>query len=152
MTSHLVRAAVTDWTCEERFSMSSTNKFSRIVGVYNASGSLIGEISYMIGKMTGSAHCALCDITHKGLTEKGDFVALRRKFNLELLHLNELEDEELEKITEGKAPCIVGKREEDKRWVILIESRELGKCDKDVGKFHNMLEAVLEKDAGAKGN
>lgn len=36
----------------------------RLVGVYNASGTLTGELAYLVGARFGRAHCALCDITH----------------------------------------------------------------------------------------
>ena len=36
----------------------------RLVGVYNANGGIVGELSYVLGKVKGSAHCALCDISH----------------------------------------------------------------------------------------
>ena len=34
------------------------------MGIYNADGSLLGEISYVVAKYTGRGHCELCDITH----------------------------------------------------------------------------------------
>jgi len=34
------------------------------VGIYNADGSLLGEVSYVLAKYTGRGHCELCDITH----------------------------------------------------------------------------------------
>lgn len=36
----------------------------RLIGIYNANGTLRGEISYWVGARLGRAHCALCDITH----------------------------------------------------------------------------------------
>ena len=35
-------------------------------GVYHADGGIIGELAYVWGKIRGTAHCALCDITHRG--------------------------------------------------------------------------------------
>jgi hypothetical protein len=43
---------------------------NRLVGVYNADGSLLGELSYFVGKRLGRAHCALCDITHGLVRER----------------------------------------------------------------------------------
>ena len=37
---------------------------ARIVAVYNANGGIIGELSYVIKKVLGKTHCALCDISH----------------------------------------------------------------------------------------
>ena len=36
----------------------------RLIGVYNADGTVRGELSYWINARRGRAHCALCDITH----------------------------------------------------------------------------------------
>ena len=48
-----------------------------LTGVYQANGSLSGELRYVVGKLLGSAHCALCDITHGAVREKPGFVACR---------------------------------------------------------------------------
>ena len=42
----------------------------RLIGVYDADGSLRGEITYWVGARLGRAHCALCDITHGLLTKR----------------------------------------------------------------------------------
>ena len=36
----------------------------RLIGVYDADGSVRGELAYWIGARLGKAHCSLCDITH----------------------------------------------------------------------------------------
>jgi hypothetical protein len=36
----------------------------RLTGVYNARGTLGGELAYALGKLLGRAHCGLCDVTH----------------------------------------------------------------------------------------
>ena len=37
---------------------------TRIVGVYNADGSILGELKFTMGKITGKSDCGLCDLTH----------------------------------------------------------------------------------------
>ena len=37
---------------------------TRPVGVYDVDGGLLGEAAYVWGKVRGTRHCALCDITH----------------------------------------------------------------------------------------
>ena len=44
----------------------------RFVGVYNAEGTLRGEVAYWIGARLGLGHCALCDITHGVFTVRAD--------------------------------------------------------------------------------
>lgn len=41
-----------------------------LTGVYDADGSLVGELRYWIGARLGRAHCALCDITHTAVRER----------------------------------------------------------------------------------
>ncbi len=54
-----------------------TTEVVRLIGVYDADGTLRGEVSYFIGARFGKAHCALCDITH-GLTRtKADWKQCR---------------------------------------------------------------------------
>ncbi len=49
----------------------------RLIGVYNAEGTLRGELSYFVGARLGRAHCALCDITHGLARERADWKRLR---------------------------------------------------------------------------
>lgn len=49
----------------------------RLVGVYDADGSAIGELTYFLRARVGKAHCGLCDITHGALRERADWRACR---------------------------------------------------------------------------
>tara|TARA_B100000287_G_scaffold133360_1_gene125391 strand:- start:4017 stop:4376 length:360 start_codon:yes stop_codon:yes gene_type:complete len=115
--------------------------FQKLIGIYNAKGSLIGELQYFFGKIRGTAHCALCDITHGKLKEKKDFKQCKQDLEipLELLHLDELEPE-LEKFA-NEAPCIIGKNEEE--FVLIIDSDELEKCKSSVDSFSNLLNSKI---------
>jgi hypothetical protein len=45
----------------------------RLIGVYDAEGTLRGELAYWMGARLGRRHCSLCDVTHGTFTEKGDW-------------------------------------------------------------------------------
>lgn len=62
-----------------------------LVGIYRADGGLRGELTYLIGKMRGTAHCALCDVTHSPVRRKRTWDAMVAGLGVpfELLHLNE---------------------------------------------------------------
>ncbi len=47
----------------------------RLVGVYHADGTLLGEVSYFVGARLGRAHCSLCDITHGLVRERPEWRA-----------------------------------------------------------------------------
>ncbi len=49
----------------------------RLVGVYDADGSLRGELAYWVRARLGRAHCALCDITHGAVRERREWQAGR---------------------------------------------------------------------------
>ena len=51
---------------------------ARLVGVYDADGSVVGELTYFVRSRLGQAHCALCDITHGRVRERADWIACRR--------------------------------------------------------------------------
>jgi hypothetical protein len=71
------------------------NEISELIGVYHADGGLVGEARYVIGKLLGTAHCALCDVTHSPVRRKPawDAVVARIGIPFTLLHLNELDKE-----------------------------------------------------------
>ena len=60
-------------------------------GVYHADGGIIGSFPMFGEKIKGTAHCALCDITHKGVSTKKEWKNMISDldFEIELLHLNE---------------------------------------------------------------
>ena len=49
---------------------SDSRRITGLVGVYDAEGSLRGELTYWVGARLGRAHCALCDITHSTFRER----------------------------------------------------------------------------------
>ncbi len=116
-------------------------KFEKIIGIYNAKGTIIGELQYFFGKIIGKAHCALCDITHGKLKEKKAFTECKNKLEIpfELLHLDELNDEL--KAFIPNAPCIIGI--EEGVAAIIIDANELEECKADVEKFSMILNSKI---------
>jgi hypothetical protein len=50
------------------------------VGVYDADGTVLGELSYFVGARFGRAHCALCDITYGLVRERPEWKTCRARF------------------------------------------------------------------------
>jgi len=100
-----------------------------IWGVYHADGGIVGELRYVFGKIRGTAHCALCDITHSYVSEKKTMKECRSKSPVpfHLVHLNE-QSEGLQSITEGMTPCVVAETDED--FQIILFSDELEECNR----------------------
>ena len=113
-------------------------KIEKIYGIYHADGGIIGELSYLWGQITGTAHCSLCDITHKGISMKRDWKNFTNSLDVdfELLHLNE-QTQVLADFTAGKTPCVVG--EELGEMKILVDAESLEGCNKSVSSFESTL-------------
>ena len=118
-------------------------RYRELVGVYHADGSLIGELRYVWGKLWGTAHCALCDITHGAVREKAAFQACREKLPIPLrtVHLDE-RSADLVEATEGRTPCVVGQTVEG--WELVLDAEALESCQKSVEAFESLLQARLE--------
>jgi hypothetical protein len=101
----------------------------RLVGVYNADGSLRGELQYVVGRMRGTAHCALCETTHGRIRRRRDFDQACEALDapLELLHRDELDPEQTAVVT-GRLPCILIV---DAQPEILLGPEELEECAGD---------------------
>jgi hypothetical protein len=100
----------------------------RLTGVYNAEGSVLGELRYLAGRATGRAHCALCDITHGALREKSAWRDARSELPLafEAVHLDERSDAE-RAASEGRTPCVLI-HTADGRIELLLGPDELDRC------------------------
>lgn len=58
-----------------------------LIGVYDADGTLVGEVRYWIGARLGRTHCGLCEITHGLFTERADWRQCRDQLDVELVAL-----------------------------------------------------------------
>jgi hypothetical protein len=110
----------------------------KLIGIYNAKGSVVGEVQYFFGKLLGQTHCALCDITHGSFNEKADFTSCRDALTIpfENLHLDEL-DSQLESYRDS-APCVIAISKSVP--TLLITTSELERCHGDVTHFFELLD------------
>ena len=114
----------------------------KLIGIYNAKGSVVGEVQYFFGKLLGQTHCALCDITHGSFTEKAGFSRSRDALTIpfENLHLDEL-DSQLESYRDF-APCVGAISKSVP--TLLITTSELGQCHGDVTRFVQLLNSKID--------
>jgi hypothetical protein len=99
----------------------------RLVGIYHASGTLWGELSYWLKARTGAAHCSLCDITHGSVREKSEWKLHRAALPVpfDAVHLDERGDA-VRAFTEGRTPCVVAECSDG--LVLLVDSAQLAAC------------------------
>ncbi len=98
-----------------------------VIGVYDADGSLRGEVAYALRKVSGTAHCALCDITHAGLRRRPGFDEMRERLGvpLTLLHRDERPPDVLA-VTGDRTPVVVVRT--DGGLEPLLDAADLARC------------------------
>jgi len=122
---------------------------TRLVGVYRAEGSLRGEIAYVVGKLLGTAHCALCDITHSPVRRKAawDRMAAGLGVPFELVHLDERDAATAHLVTGwGDSPAVLAELDGD--LVRVLGPDDLEAVGGDVARFEQALRTALA-EAGA---
>ncbi|CAM3678381.1 hypothetical protein [Nocardioides zeicaulis] len=108
---------------------------TELVGVYDADGSLLGELAYAWGKVRGTRHCGLCDITHALVRRKPEWDAMvaRLPLPLRVLHLDELDDPLREAVRRTGAPVVLAA--EGGSWRELVGAADLDAMDGSVDAF-----------------
>ncbi|MBN9643754.1 hypothetical protein ACFSSC_00440 [Corynebacterium mendelii] len=119
----------------------------RVVGVYNANGGLKGELSYVIGKLKGTTHCGLCDITHGNspVAKKSwkDTMACL-PVDITTVHLNEMDSRTAALVNSSNAPAVVFlPDDQDTGDRILLDAAELDACAADPEKLGDKILAAL---------
>lgn len=111
---------------------------TEVVGVYHADGGIRGELTYVVGKLLGRAHCSLCDITHSPVRRKREWDEYVGALGVpvRLLHLNELTPE-LEAAVAGRSPVVLGRVGQS--WERLLEPDDLEVMDGSVAVFAQRL-------------
>jgi len=119
-----------------------TDRIIRFVGVYNAEGTLRGELSYWFGRRRGTAHCALCDITHGSVRERSDWRACRSDLGVpfDTYHLDD-QPEAVRALTAGTAPVVVV--ETSVGHLVLLGPDELEACAADPSALVDRLRGAV---------
>ena len=97
------------------------NQVTSLIGVYDAEGTLAGELRYWIGAhLTGSAHCALCEITHGLFREKAQWrdLASALPAPFEAVHLDERPADVIE-ASDGRTPCVLARRADNSVGLLM---------------------------------
>jgi hypothetical protein len=111
---------------------------TRLVGVYHADGTLVGELRYWVGARLGSAHCSLCDITHGTFRAKSEWKDQRTCLGIpfDTVHLDE-RDAALVTATEGSTPCVVADTAHG--YVTVLDPDDLEACTGSVDALFERL-------------
>ena len=113
-------------------------KITRLIGVYDADGSVLGELRYALRKVSGRGHCSLCDLTHRGVRRRRDWDQLCEGLDVrvDLVHRDERDDVTLA-ATGSAIPSVLAEAGDE--LVVLLGPAELDECGKDVTEFERRL-------------
>ncbi len=119
---------------------------TRLVGVYDADGGLLGEAAYVWGKIRGTRHCALCDITHGPVRRKPawDRMVADLGIPMDLVHLNEMPSDVRQAVVACGAPVVLLRTAAGLRP--LVVGAELDTLDGSVARLGDLLRARLDQD------
>jgi hypothetical protein len=126
--------------------MEQITAVTGLVGVYHADGGPIGEAKYVIGKLIGTAHCALCDITHSPLRRKPawDRMVAGLGVSFELLHLNEMPPDVAAATARHGSPLVLGRLPDGTVAPVLLPE-DLDALDGSVDSFAVALRSALSR-------
>ena len=117
-----------------------------LVGVYDATGTLRGELTYWFGARLGRTHCALCDITHGLVTERSAWRAARDTLPVpfEAFHLDD-QPPDVAACAAGRAPVVLARTSHGIHLVLTPD--DLRTCH---GSPARLVEAV-ERSVASSG-
>lgn len=116
---------------------------ANLFAIYNAEGSLAGELRYALTKALGGATCALCDITH-GWNPRGKRVWRDRAGlpnSVQWLHKDEVSPELCVAIANQTLPCVIA--DLGGRIELLLDCAELESCNGDFVVFEKLLQEKI---------
>jgi hypothetical protein len=104
----------------------------KVVGIYNADGSVTGELAYAVAKLKGRGSCELCNVTHgwNPLGKRSWKAAVEQsQLNLTFIHRDEALPEQLE--AAGRLPAVVMSSGDE--WRVIMTSSEFADFNSDPG-------------------
>ena len=117
---------------------SPEGRIVRLIGVYDADGTLRGELAYWVGARLGRRHCSLCDITHGSVRQRPEWEACRVGLPVpfDTFHRNDQPD--AVRAASGDRAPVVG-AETDAGHVVLLEPDALDAC---AGSMDRLVESI----------
>ena len=112
----------------------------KLIGVYDADGSIRGEVAYWIGARLGNRHCALCDITHGKVRERSDWKECKTSLpvTFDTFHRDDAPPEILN-LPGLQLPIVVAQTESG--FVPLLNPDDLSRCN---GSPETLVEQISQ--------
>lgn len=120
----------------------------RLAGVYDADGTIRGEVAYVIGHLLGTRSCSLCDITHGTVRRRPLFDRLAAELGIpfELHHRDEIDADRSAVVADAGLPVVLVERGDDRR--VLLDDEALRACD---GDPHTLFAVIRDRLAALEG-
>jgi hypothetical protein len=121
-----------------------------LTGVYDADGTLVGELRYWFGARLGRSHCSLCDITHGSVRERPEWRACRDDLSVPFatVHRDEQSDA-VAGATAGEYPAVVATLD-DGTTTRILDGAALADAARSADR-QGALVAAIEAAAAARG-
>jgi hypothetical protein len=115
--------------------------------IYNADGTLRGELTYVIGHhVLGTLSCELCDISHGPIMQKKAWkqwraAMLQDGHVVRVIHRNDMSQELA--LFVGDQLATVVEQHSESQWSVVLRPDELKECAGSVVKFASMMQRAL---------
>ena len=121
------------------------SKDIQLICVYDADGSLLGELSYLWKKTFRSFKCSMCDISHNLITTKKKWKTEVQncKYDISTYHLDD-QPTLIKETTQNNTPCVV--KVESGSSSILISNDELKIIDGNVDSFFSLIDKKMTRN------
>ena len=119
---------------------------TQVVGIYNADGSVTGEIAYAASKLTGRGSCELCEVTHgwNPFGRREWKTALQQSdLDITFIHRDEALPEQL--AAAGQLPSIITLGDDD--WHVIMSANDIRQCNKSTEQLISQLRVRLDVTA-----
>ena len=117
---------------------SPAQRITRLIGVYDADGTVRGELTYWLGARLGRRHCSLCAITHRSVRQRPEWRACLAGLGVrfDTYHRDDQPDP-IRTAAGGQAPAVVAETEVG--HMLLLASADLDRCG---GSIERLVEAI----------
>lgn len=121
-----------------------TDQVVRLHGVYDASGTILGEVSYFLRRAILRQHCSLCDITHSTFSRRREWDTCVDSLGIEF-QLHHRNDVPVSVTTAFgySVPCVVGELN-DGSFKMLVKPDELALCNNSPTQLMKIIESSLK--------
>lgn len=111
---------------------------NELIGVYDAEGTVRGELRYWIGARLGTTHCSLCELTHGTFRERADWRDCRDQLPAPFaaFHTNDQPDD-VRAAAAGEYPVVVARTSEGP--LVMLGRDALDACAGDLAAFRSAL-------------